>query len=507
MAVPKRIVLVDDDAKVRQLIEYRLRPPEFQFFGFTDGRDALMKLHDIKPDLIVSDIMMPDMDGRLFFQVVKRSTILKDVPFLFVSAVRADAAVMAALDAGADAFLVKPFPVSQLVAKIRNTLGMREVSDEASAPAPARHAAAGVTPLPTDGSEGAADTGPIPVQVPTMHVVPPSTPEAAATRAVAEAAPRAVEEPAPPALEDETMQAQETETTAASSAPAVSKTVERFPQAVEKTLADTSSDDFFDMLLTAQGPKATRVVEPPAKGGTPPPPPQGRLSTLERNGKGIQVRTEVRTRPTFAVITTVGRASRVLRRIETAWEHPLDRIEDRYLVKRQIDLQHEQALAMIDDLTVEATPRRVFWGSQERSVDTSVLCRAMTLLADQLRPHVGAEALLGLLRRSHAARSHDRGILHSFYIRSDGTVLSDRGRGSRLPHDAVVAVASWAAELLTDASRMSDRARNVRIRQVTRPVSDELERLGFYTAFDGQAAAPGRPRLTRLPGHIVSRTV
>jgi len=498
MAVPKRIVLVDDDAKVRQLIEYRLRPPEFEFFGFTDGRDALMKLHDIKPDLIVSDIMMPDMDGRLFFQVVKRSAILKDVPFLFVTAVRADAAVMAALDAGADAFLVKPFPVSQLVAKIRNTLGMREVSDDASAPAPLWQAAAGVTPLPTDGSEG-ADTGPIPMPVPTMHVVPPPTPEAAA--------PRAVEEAAPPALEDETMQAQETETRAASSGPAVSKTVERFPQAVEKTLADTSSDDFFDMLLTAQGPKATRMVEPPSKVGTPPPPPQGRLSTLERNGKGFQIRTEVRTRPTFAVITTVGRASRVLRRIETAWEHPLDRIEDRHLVKRQIDLQHEQALAMIDDLTVEATPRRVFWGSQERSVDTSVLCRAMTLLADQLRPHVGAEALLGLLRRSHAARSHDRGILHSFYVRSDGTVLSDRGRGSRLPHDAVVAVASWAAELLTDASRMSERARNVRIRQVTRPVSDELDRLGFYTAFDGQAAAPGRPRLTRLPGHIVSRTV
>jgi hypothetical protein len=303
------------------------------------------------------------------------------------------------------------------------------------------------------------------------------------------------------------MRAQETETRAASSAEAVPKTVERFPQAVEKTLADTSSDDFFDMLLTAQVPKAPRIVEPPSKSGTPPPPPQGRLSTLERNGKGFLVRTDVRARPTFAVITTVARGSRVLRRIETAWEHPLDRIDDRYLVKRQIELQHEQALAMIDDLTVEATPRRVFWGSQERSVDTSVLCRTMTLLADQLRPHVGAEALLGLLRRSHAARSQDRALLHSFYIRSDGTVLSDRGRGSRLPHDAVLAVAAWAAELLTDASRVSDRARNVRIRQVTRPVSDELERVGFYTAFDGQAAAPGRPRLTRLPGPSASGTV
>ena len=80
MDSPRRIVVLDDDARVRELVQAALRGPEFEVHAFGDGRDALMKLHDIAPELILSDVWMPDVDGRLFMQVVKRSPALRDVP-------------------------------------------------------------------------------------------------------------------------------------------------------------------------------------------------------------------------------------------------------------------------------------------------------------------------------------------------------------------------------------------------------------------------------------------
>jgi twitching motility two-component system response regulator PilG len=124
MKAPWRIVVLDDDARVRQLIQSALRPPEFEVFAFADGRDALMRLHEIEPALILSDVWMPDLDGRLFLQVVKRSPALREVPFVFLTAVSGDTAVDAALQAGADGFLMKPFPVTLLREKVRTLLGM-----------------------------------------------------------------------------------------------------------------------------------------------------------------------------------------------------------------------------------------------------------------------------------------------------------------------------------------------------------------------------------------------
>ena len=126
MTSPKRIVVVDDDVYTLQLASHCLRPPEFAVFTYGDARDALMKLHEVEPDLIVSDVLMPDMDGRTFFQVVKRSPRLKNVPFIFLSGVRRPEDVVSMLDAGADDFLAKPFPIPSLVAKIRATLRMAE---------------------------------------------------------------------------------------------------------------------------------------------------------------------------------------------------------------------------------------------------------------------------------------------------------------------------------------------------------------------------------------------
>src|SRR5262245_50694340 len=109
MTTPKKVVVVDDEPDIRQLLENVLRLPEFEVAAFGDPREALARLPEVEPDLIVCDVMMPGMDGPMFFRAVKGSPLLKDVPFIFLSVVDATERVVALLDAGADDFVSKPF--------------------------------------------------------------------------------------------------------------------------------------------------------------------------------------------------------------------------------------------------------------------------------------------------------------------------------------------------------------------------------------------------------------
>lgn len=120
---PRRVVVVDDDRGVRDLIAHHLGPPRFELHTFARASEALARLPEIEPDLIVSDIMMPDMDGRDFFRRVRADPALLVVPFIFLTAVRSAKEIAALRAAGADDYLVKPFPMGQLVEKIRSRLG------------------------------------------------------------------------------------------------------------------------------------------------------------------------------------------------------------------------------------------------------------------------------------------------------------------------------------------------------------------------------------------------
>jgi len=157
MEPPRRIVVLDDDARVRQLVLSAFRPPAFEVHAFGDGRDALMKLHEIRPDLILSDVWMPDVDGRVFLQMVKRSELLKRVPFLFLTAVAGDKTTRAALEAGADGVLMKPFPVSALRHKVRAMLHMDEPATPILAAAAAPPPAAAVARRTSDAAPGEED--------------------------------------------------------------------------------------------------------------------------------------------------------------------------------------------------------------------------------------------------------------------------------------------------------------------------------------------------------------
>ena len=122
MTTPRRMIVVDDDPKVRLLLERAFRAPEFETYAFPTGRAALDRVVEIRPDCVVSDMLMPDMDGESLLRALRSLPGLEHVPFIALSAVRSEARIRAVVGAGADAFLLKPFPLRELTDKVRSLL-------------------------------------------------------------------------------------------------------------------------------------------------------------------------------------------------------------------------------------------------------------------------------------------------------------------------------------------------------------------------------------------------
>ncbi|MBP2681760.1 MAG: sensor hybrid histidine kinase, partial [Candidatus Krumholzibacteriota bacterium] len=124
------ILIVDDDAKVREILEKSLVQKGHEVATACDGRGALSSCDDRVPDVVVLDLMLPDMDGRDVLKEIRSRPGGETVPVLFLSA-RSDLDTRAeALDGGAEDFLVKPFSLRELNAKIERVLGLFAVSQD-----------------------------------------------------------------------------------------------------------------------------------------------------------------------------------------------------------------------------------------------------------------------------------------------------------------------------------------------------------------------------------------
>lgn len=121
----KRILIVDDDTDFVEMLKLILREAGFDVSGAQDHRLALQKCSEVNPDVILLDIMMPDMDGWQVYQHLRQQT---KAPMIFVSAAPRQEYASKGLDLGADDFISKPFFNSELVARIRKVLQRAEAS-------------------------------------------------------------------------------------------------------------------------------------------------------------------------------------------------------------------------------------------------------------------------------------------------------------------------------------------------------------------------------------------
>ena len=113
-----QILVVEDDAPVRNLITTTLKTHDYRFISAANGEEAVMEAASYNPDIILLDLGLPDMDG---VEVIKRIRSWSEVPILVISARSEDTDKIDALDAGADDYLTKPFSVEELLARLRVT--------------------------------------------------------------------------------------------------------------------------------------------------------------------------------------------------------------------------------------------------------------------------------------------------------------------------------------------------------------------------------------------------
>jgi two-component system response regulator MprA len=116
---PPRLLVVDDERPIREMLELGLRSRGFDVRSVADGPAALPVIQAWKPELIVLDVMMPKVDGLTLLPTLRRLT---EAPILMLSAKGELDARVRGLDRGADDYLAKPFEMSELVARVRSAL-------------------------------------------------------------------------------------------------------------------------------------------------------------------------------------------------------------------------------------------------------------------------------------------------------------------------------------------------------------------------------------------------
>lgn len=389
MSPPKRLVVVDDDVKVRRLLEHALRPPEFETFAFQTGAEALRLLPQVRPACIVSDILMPDLDGESLLRAFRAVPGLESVPFIAVSAVRSETRIRSVLSAGANAFLLKPFPVRDLVEKIRDLVA-RPLAHE------------------------------------------PST---ATWSAIAR----------PPGL----------------AAPVSAR-----PRPVP-----------------GDGAQRTEVQPPDPVLGF------GRFTKVETGGRSFVVLTEAAARPRFTVTTVITEKGVALRKIETALPYPLAREDDQETARRQLDQQHDDTIARLPRLVVDAMPRRVIWSDQSRGVDPDLLAWTVSAIAQHAEAEVGTAETVRALRRTRQRLAVQEDTLASFYVTELGRVVTDPFLEGPLPRRAIEAAAAWCSAFALEALDVREDRLVEPIRRATHRRAAELERLGFYAKLRGKVGA------------------
>jgi len=118
----KQLLLIDDDPNLILLVQDYLEFQGYQVLTADNGKDALAILEHETPDLIICDIMMPEMDGYELVEQIRQDDRISWIPVLFLSAKGQTTDRVKGLNTGADVYLVKPFEPEELVAQVESSL-------------------------------------------------------------------------------------------------------------------------------------------------------------------------------------------------------------------------------------------------------------------------------------------------------------------------------------------------------------------------------------------------
>ncbi|MGM9940878.1 MAG: response regulator transcription factor [Bulleidia sp.] len=116
------IYCVEDDTSIREIEIYTLNSTGYEAIGFENGKDFFEALRKRMPDLVLLDIMLPDISGMDILQKMKKDPKLMDIPVILASAKGTEFDKISGLDTGADDYLAKPFGMMEMVSRVRAVL-------------------------------------------------------------------------------------------------------------------------------------------------------------------------------------------------------------------------------------------------------------------------------------------------------------------------------------------------------------------------------------------------
>lgn len=118
----KKILVVDDDAELVDLLCFNLKQAGYTVGTAFNGAEALKKARSFEPDLIVLDVMMPELDGFAVCEILRRDAATATTPILMLTALSSELGRMAGLGSGASDFMSKPFSPRLIVVRVEDLL-------------------------------------------------------------------------------------------------------------------------------------------------------------------------------------------------------------------------------------------------------------------------------------------------------------------------------------------------------------------------------------------------
>ena len=125
-----RVLAVDDEPNIVRLIQVNLERHGYQVETANNGAQALAKIRENRPDLVVSDVMMPEMDGFELLKNIRMDAELAELPVIMLTAKAQDRDVMQGYSTGADMYLTKPFNPAELLQFVKRVLSSSSGGDD-----------------------------------------------------------------------------------------------------------------------------------------------------------------------------------------------------------------------------------------------------------------------------------------------------------------------------------------------------------------------------------------
>jgi DNA-binding response OmpR family regulator len=124
----KTVLVVDDEPDIRELLAYNLSKEGYNVKTFPNPVNCLEYIRSAEPDIILSDWLMPEMDGLEFCRKLKLNNRFKDIPLIMITCKADEADIVTALEIGADDYLIKPFRIKELISRMKKIIRNHEIT-------------------------------------------------------------------------------------------------------------------------------------------------------------------------------------------------------------------------------------------------------------------------------------------------------------------------------------------------------------------------------------------